>query len=206
MRKYVMVLGMMMTSAIIFAQSKTNSYGRGIGQADKLKKELALDDVQYKSVIAINEEYAEKIGDLKRDSSISNESQHEQMRRMHHERDAAISKVLTSEQNAKWTSLRSDKRGKHSRSAPRSHEDHAARMQKSLSLTDEQVARIKTIDQEFVSKFQALKNDSTLAREDSRSKSHQLRKDYQTKTKAVLNQEQLAKWEAAQAEHRRKKR
>lgn len=196
---------MMMASTIIFAQSKTNSYGRGIGQADRLKKELSLDDVQYKSVQAINEQYSEKIASVRKDSSLSKESKHEQMRTLHHEREAAISKVLTSEQNAKWTSLRSDEREKHRGRATRSHQDHAARMQKSLSLTDEQVARIKAIDEEFASKFHALKKDSTLAREDSRSKSHQLRKDYQIKTKAVLNQEQLAKWEAEQAERRKKK-
>ncbi|MBA4056791.1 MAG: hypothetical protein C0490_18905 [Marivirga sp.] len=78
-------------------------------------------------------------------------------------------------------------------------------MQKSLSLTDEQTAKIKTIDQEFASRFHALKADSTLAKEDAKSKGHQLRKEYQTKTKAVLTDEQIAKWEAQQAERRKRK-
>lgn len=184
-----------------FAQSKTDS----LGQADKLKKELALDDVQYKSVKAIAEQYAEKMADLRKDPSLSKESRQEQMKALHLEKDAAIKKVLSSEQSAKWTSLRSEERKRHKGRANRLHEDHAVRMQKSLSLTDEQTAKIKTIDDEFHSKFGALKKDSTLAREDARDKGRQLRKEYQTKMKVVLTDEQIVKWEAQQAKRRKRK-
>jgi Spy/CpxP family protein refolding chaperone len=201
MRKYVMILGMMVVSTFIFAQSKRSPNE----QADRMKKELALDDVQFKSVNAINEEYAGKMEELKKDTAISKESRHEQMRTLHREKNVAIRKILTPEQSTKWAALGADKKGTHPAKARRSYEDHAVRMQKDLSLTDEQTAEIETIHKEFASKFDALKRDSTLARDNARDKGHQLRKEYLSKTKAVLTEEQIARWEAQQAERRKKK-
>ena len=200
-----MILGMMVLSTFIFAQSKSIPDDRASKQADRMKNELALDDVQFKSVKAINEQYGGKMEELKKDSAISNESRHERMGTLHHERDAAIRKVLTPEQSTKWASVHSNQRGKYRARAKKSLEDHALRMQNDLSLTDEQTAKIKSIDKEFSPKFYALKKDSTLARESGRDRGHQLRKEYQSKTKAVLTDEQIARWEAQKAERRKRK-
>jgi len=78
-------------------------------------------------------------------------------------------------------------------------------MQESLSLSDEQTSKIKSIDKEFGAKFHALRSDSTLAREDLRDKAKQLREEYRSKTKSVLTEEQFKKWELQMADRKRRK-
>jgi Spy/CpxP family protein refolding chaperone len=83
--------------------------------------------------------------------------------------------------------------------------DHADRMQKELSLTDEQNAKLKAINQEFEQKFRALRNDSTTSKEGNKTKMKQLRDEYQKKMKSVLTEEQFEKWETLKSDHRRRK-
>jgi hypothetical protein len=78
-------------------------------------------------------------------------------------------------------------------------------MQKNLSLSDEQTSKIKSIDKAYGEKFQALRNDSTMAKEDMRSKAKQLREAYKEQTKAVLTKDQYEKWETQKAERKRRK-
>jgi hypothetical protein len=44
-----------------------------------------------------------------------------------------------------------------------------------------------------------------MAREDSREKAESVREEYRSKTKALLTEEQIQKWETQKADHRRKK-
>lgn len=205
MKKIVIFFGLMMVSTIIFAQRRVDPIERAAKQADKMKTELSLDEVQYKAVKAINEEYAEKQIQVWRDSTLSRESRHDRMRTLHDEKEAAMKKVLTEEQHEKLEASRAAQAKKYRARMARHHADRALRMQKSLSLTDEQTAKIKAIDKEFANKFQALRSDSTLAREDARAQARLLREEYQTKTKSVLSEEQLRKWEAQKAEHKRRR-
>lgn len=206
MKKYVMIFGLMIGSAITFAQGKVDSMERASKQADKMKAELALDDVQYQAVKAINEEYADKYFQLRRDSSLSKEERQKQAKILHEEKNAAIQKVLTDEQNAKWLPKQKAQAKKHSAHMKKTRGDHAMRMQKNLSLSDEQTSKIKTIDQEFAAKFRALKKDSTIAKEDSQQRTKQLLEEYRTKAKAILTEDQFKRWEDQKAETKRKRK
>ena len=171
-----------------------------------MKTELALDDVQYKAVKAIGEEFAVKQSKVRQDSTVSKEAKHKQMKTLHQEKDAAIGKVLTVEQKNKWASLRSSRSDKHKAAMGRKHHgERARRMQESLSLSDDQTSKIKAIDKEFGEKFRALRSDSSLARQGAQEKAKMLRQEYQTKTKSVLTEEQFKKWEIQKAERKRKK-
>jgi Spy/CpxP family protein refolding chaperone len=205
MKKGIIFFGLMIVSTIIFAQRTVDPMERAAKQADKMKTELSLDDVQYKAVKAINEEYADKQIQVRRDSALSKESRYNKMRTLHHEKNAALKKVLTEEQHKKLVASRTAHANKHNARMARRHSDRAQRMQKNLSLTDEQTAKIKAIDKEFADKFRLLRGDSTLAKEDSRVRARQLREEYQSRTKSVLSEEQLKKWESQKAEHKRKK-
>ena len=68
MNKSVIFFGLMMVSTIIFAQRRFDPMERATKQADEMKTELSLDEVQYKAVKAINEKYAEKQIQVWRDS------------------------------------------------------------------------------------------------------------------------------------------
>lgn len=206
MKKSAMILGLMIVSTVIFAQGKRDPMERSGKQAERMKAELALDDVQYKAVKAINEEFAIKHSKVRQDSTLSEEGKHKQMKTLHQEKDAAIGKILTEEQKNKWTSIRSSRSDKHKAAMGRQHHsERAKRIQENLSLSDDQTSKIKAIDKEFGEKFRALRSDSSLAREDAREKAKMLRQEYHSKTKSVLTEEQFKKWESQKAERKRKK-
>ena len=205
MKKSIIFFGIMMVSTIIFAQRTVDPMERAAKRADKMKTELSLDEVQHKAVRAINEEYADKQIQVRRDSALSKESRHNKMRTLHQEKNAALKKVLTEEQHKKLVASRAAHANKHKARMARHHSDRAQRMQKNLSLTEEQTAKIKAIDKEFADKFRTLRSDSTLAKEDSHARARQLKEEYHSRTKSVLSEEQLKKWESQKAEHKRKK-
>lgn len=190
---------------MIFAQQKVDPMKRAAKQADKMKTELSLDEVQYQAVKAINEEYADKRSQVWRDTTLSKEAKHEQTRILHQEKDAALKKVLTEEQHKKFAANQSVQSGKPRGRAAKHRGDHAIRMQKSLSLTEEQTSKIKAIDKEFSDKFRALRSDNTMAKEDVRTQAKLLREEYFSKTKSVLTEDQFKKWEEQKAERPKKR-
>ncbi len=202
MKKNVILLGLMIVSTIVFSQGKVDPAERSARQSDRMKKELSLDDVQTKAIAAINEEYTVKRAEIFRDSKLSQEAKREKLGALHKERQSAIEKVLTPEQTQKMADLRKQRMERHASRKHVRHEDRATRMQKDLSLTDDQTAKIKAIDKQFGEKFRTLRSDSTLAKEDFRNKAHELRKEHRKETKSVLTQEQYEKWQ----EKKRKKK
>ncbi len=195
-------LGMMIASTIMFAQRKVDPMERAAKRAEKMKTELGLDEVQFNAVKAINEEHAGKLSKMGSDSTLSKESRREQMKTLRHERESALKKVLTDDQYKELVANRSEQ-AKHHRA--RIAKRQGDRVQKELSLTEEQAAKLKAINHEFGQKFRALRSDNTLAREDVRAKAKQLREEHQSKTKSVLTEEQLKKWETLKNERKRRK-
>lgn len=197
--------GLMMASTVMFAQRKVDPMERAAKQAEHMKKELGLDEVQYKAVKAINEEHAGKLRTMFGDSTLSKEAKHQQMRTLRNEKEAALKKVLTEEQNTKRVANQTDHHRRSGARMAKHRGDYADRIQKELSLSDEQSAKLKAINQEFGQKFRALRNDSTLSMEGNKTGMKQLRDEYQKKMKSVLTEEQFEKWEKLKSEHRRGK-
>ena len=78
---------------------------RAARQADEMKKELSLDDVQYKAVKAINEDFANRQMKLRADSTLSKQEMQKKARTLRDEKNSAIAKVLTVDQQSKWKIL-----------------------------------------------------------------------------------------------------
>lgn len=76
---------------------------------------------------------------------------------------------------------------------------------KKLNLSSDQVTQVQAIDQDARTQSMAVRNDSSLAPADRRSKMMDIRKTSQDKTRAVLNDDQKAKYDAmlAQMKERR---
>ena len=206
MKKWRIFLGLMMVSTIILAQRKADPMDRAEKRAEKMKTELSLDDVQFKAVKAINEDFAGKQSQVWRDSTLSKEAKRTQLRKLGESRKEAVAKVLTEEQKAKWASYRSEEAKKRQAKMASRRKAHVEQMQHDLALTNDQMSKIKALDQEFGTKFRALRADSTIAREDAHEKAKLLRLEYRSKTKAVLTDEQLQKWEIQKkAAHKRRR-
>jgi Spy/CpxP family protein refolding chaperone len=205
MRKSIVLVGLMLVSAATLAQRKVDPMERAAKQAEKMKTELSLDDVQYKAIKAINEEYAEKQSRIMKDSALAKEAKRSQLKSLHQEKKTAVDKVLTDEQKSKWAAHHSARQKKGQVHMARHNGEHAQRMQKNLSLSDDQTSKIKAIDKEFAEKFRALRSDSAIAREEVRAKAKQLREEYISKTKSVLTEEQFKVWQAQKVDRKRRK-
>jgi hypothetical protein len=205
MKKCSLLLGLLMVSTIMFAQRKGDPMDRAAWQADKMKTELSLDDVQYKAVKAINEDFVNRQLKLRADSTLSKQEKQQKAWTLRNEKNAALAKVLTADQKSKWKSYRVSQAEKHKAGTAKYRGEHAKRMQENLSLSDEQTSKIKSIDKEFGDRFRALRSDSTLAREDLQKRAQQLREEYRSKTKSVLTEEQFKKWETQKADKKRRK-
>lgn len=78
------------------------------------------------------------------------------------------------------------------------------RMTKDLNLTPDQVMQVKAINDAGQADMMALRNDSTMSREDKRGKMMTMRQDTEAKIRAVLTEEQKPKYEAMLAEQRQR--
>jgi Spy/CpxP family protein refolding chaperone len=85
---------------------------------------------------------------------------------------------------------------------PMTPEDQLARMTKQLQLTDEQQAKIKPIIEEQHKQMMDLRQDTSMSREDRRSKFGEIRQKSLEKMKAILTPEQQKKWQKIQEERR----
>jgi len=106
MKKSVVFLGLMMVSSIIFAQRKFDPQAMAAKQTEKMKTELALNDEQYASVKSINEDFAGKQQALQNNTALSREDKMKQVRTLGTEKNEALKKVLTADQNTKWEAYR----------------------------------------------------------------------------------------------------
>ena len=85
-------------------------------------------------------------------------------------------------------------------------EERLDSLAKQLNLTDDQKAKVKTILQTEFDKMKALRENQSLSREDRRDQMMSIRKSTDDAIKAVLNPDQLKKFEEMQSkmmEHRK---
>jgi len=115
MKRSVVFLGLMMASSIIFAQRKFDPQAAAAKQTERMKTELALNDEQYASVKSINEDFAGKQQALRDNSALSREDKMKQMKALGTEKNEALKKVLTADQNTKWEALRAKQMEHHKR-------------------------------------------------------------------------------------------
>jgi protein CpxP len=83
----------------------------------------------------------------------------------------------------------------------RGGEEHQVeRLTKRLNLTPDQVTQVKAIEDDSRTQSMAVRDDTTIARPDKRAKMMDIRKASQDKIRALLNDEQKAKYDAMLAE------
>jgi hypothetical protein len=134
MKKSLMLVGAMMISSFIFAQQQDAAPQRHDGdRRESMKTVLNLDDKQMSSIQEINKKYHEK--------------GQQQRKGLDQQRQTEISKVLTPEQARKWDSYKKERADKVARM-------HDERLKKDLSLTDDQLNKLKsTLSEEQINKL-----------------------------------------------------
>jgi hypothetical protein len=76
----------------------------------------------------------------------------------------------------------------------------AARMQKQLNLSDDQVAQIKPILADQQKQMDALRADTSLSQDDRRAKAKAIMQDGNSKVEAVLTDQQKQQWQQIKAQ------
>lgn len=87
---------------------------------------------------------------------------------------------------------------------PKAH-GGAAAMMKQLDLTDDQKPKVKAILSDMQQKMKDLREDTSLSPTDRRAKMKDIRDDANTQLKAILTDDQYAKWQKISAGHHRAK-
>lgn len=132
MKQILSLVGAMMISTFIFAQNDAAPQ-RIRGPRENMKSVLSLDEKQMSAIDAINKKYHEKST--------------EQRKGLNEQRQTEISKVLTPEQNKKWTDYRKERADKFAKVRDE-------RLKKDLSLTDDQLNKLKTtLSEEQINKM-----------------------------------------------------
>jgi len=67
-------------------------------------------------------------------------------------------------------------------------------MKKELLLTDDQYAKVKSINENFMKQFSAIRKDTAMSQGKAHAQTKKLRDNHQAQLRSVLNDPQWAKW------------
>jgi Spy/CpxP family protein refolding chaperone len=202
----MIVLGALMISSVMFAQTKEKHRHGGEARLEKFKSELSLNDAQYASIKGINKKYAEQFSQLRKDSTANKTEKHVAVKELHNKREKEINAVLTADQKTKYETLKKERNEKRKAQIKVRAEERTAQVAKELSLTDDQAAKIKDANKAFMEKAKALResNNDKAANKEEFGK---LRKEHESTIQSILTTEQFAKWkDMRKAKHGKKRR
>jgi protein CpxP len=103
-------------------------------------------------------------------------------------------------------SLPTEARGRRGPAGGDMQERQVEMLTKQLSLTPDQVSKLKAIDADSRQQLMALRDDTSTSREQKRPKMMEIRDAQQAKVKAMLTDDQKTKYEAVQAKMRERMR
>ncbi|HUR11782.1 MAG TPA: hypothetical protein VM012_10460 [Flavitalea sp.] len=155
---------------------------------------------QKEEMQKINKDFQAEMKSLKSNSQLTDAQKKEQRIQLLSRRKEAVNKILTPEQKQKWEASKSThERGKKEFSkTAQGKNDHM----KDLNLSQEQVAKIKTINASYQDKISLLKNHRKEERTEQKQAFAKLRKQQHDEIKAVLTPEQIEKFESKKMNRR----
>jgi CHASE1-domain containing sensor protein len=130
MKKFILAAFALMVSVSMFAQQPQRGERRefkpeemATRQAEYMKKELSLDDKQYKSVHALflkrNEEMKAQFANRQEGQQVDRETRRAEMIKKQDAMDTELKKILTSEQYAKYKEMQKKEQERRKQGGPR---------------------------------------------------------------------------------------
>lgn len=200
-KKSLMFSALMMVTTIIFAQNLVKDPNEfAVRQTERMKTVLSLDDKQYASIKGINEKYAVKQSELRKDSERVKNEKHSAMSEIKREKENEVKTVLTPEQQKTWEEHKSAQAEKRKQHRGKVSERHGSRMKTALSLSDEQSEKIAQLNAEFKAKAEALKKETGDGKEFDKEGFKKLRAEREASMKQILTEEQYKKWSEMKSE------
>ena len=193
------------------AQDTTKQRGPHHGKPGDVMKELNLTEDQKAKIKSIRDAQMAEMKSLKADGK--SEADKDARKAIHEKYKAQMDAVLTAEQKAQLNKQKDawKEKGKAGKAdgfgkGPKGdRKDQMKEFGKELNLSADQQARIKSINEDFRTKMQTLRSNSTLSQDEKREQFKKLAESHKTNLKAVLTQEQIAKMEAARKKHGEKR-
>jgi Spy/CpxP family protein refolding chaperone len=164
-------------------------------------EELKLTDAQKAQFKANRESFKAKMEALKA-QNLSEADMKERRKALMTAQKAQMESILTAEQKAKMSEQRKNFKGKEGKFKGKGHAKQGHNMDKmkeTLSLNDDQVAKLKAQQAAMKTRKEAIKNDQSLSKEVKKEKMLALRNEAKQQRKAILTADQIKKMEEMKA-------
>ena len=209
------------------AQTKEGAAKKEHGQHQKGHRggmgmeKLNLSADQKTRIQAINEAYRKQLTELKGQTNITVAEAKSRREALQTKHRADLQAVLTAEQRAQVETMRKEgqakgkkaefkrgegfkkdstgfgKRGDHQ--GMRQGRDGMQKMQQELNLSADQQAQMAKLREEFKTKSQGIRNNTSLSQEQKKEQFKSLAQEHRSQVKSILTKEQQEKMEAAKA-------
>jgi Spy/CpxP family protein refolding chaperone len=191
------ILASILSLAIAFSSIAQTSKPHDQKEAKTEKKEfkheaidkLNLTDAQKAQIKPINEEFRQKMQDLKKNDNITVKQQREQREALVKEHHEKIKAVLTPEQQKQLAQTRENIQKKEVFSKGLKA-GRASEIVKDLNLTPEQTTKVQDLNQTLRTKVQDIQNNSSLTQEQKKEQVKDLMKKHREDIQSLLTQEQ----------------
>ena len=182
---------------------------------NNFQDKLNLTDAQKAQMKTLNESFRSKMQNLRQDKSLSQEVQKQKREELMKEHRAQMQSMLTPEQKKQWEANRKDLgskkwdgKGKHEGAGKHEGDDKGSmrggkrlghvqqfeKMSKDLNLTDDQSARLKSMNETFRTNMQSIHNNNALSSDQKKEQMKNLQSKHQEDIKSILTKEQQTKF------------
>lgn len=202
---------MIAVSAIAFsasAQEQRDTQGkkdfdRG-GHQKGMMKDLNLTDAQKEQMKASRTEMKAKMEALKANTSLTDEQRKQQREALMQEQKAKMENILTAEQKAKMATSALGHAGHGKKDGKMNAEGHAARAEKmkaELGLSNDQAAKLKSLNEQTHSQMKAIHENTSLTDAAKKEQMKALKQSTKTQRQSILTAEQNKKMAEMKKNH-----
>ena len=174
------------------AQEKQNG-GRGKHKANyhrqHITKDLNLSDDQKQKMKAIQEDYRKQMAELKKNENITVKEMRDRKSSLAKAHRSAVEGILTPEQKSKLQEQKNKLMEERKQIQAKRNE----KIKKELALTDDQSAKLRSLNESYKSKFENLRKDESTDRSAKQEQFTALKQQRDAELKNVLTQEQMQK-------------
>ena len=206
MRKSMMLMAALLVTTLVFGQRHKNPGADAQARTEKMKTVLSLDEKQYAVVSRINEKYALQRSEIWKDTAGTRDEKRSSLRALHAAHEKEISAVLTPEQQAQWQAHKVEHAKKRKEHITQVRSNYHNRLRQTLSLTDEQSARMQEADRKFMEKLKSLRKGTDGTSKPDRATMRKLRTEHEAAVKSILTTEQFDKWILLREEMKNKRK
>ncbi len=171
------------------AQTTEESKGRHRQKGGEMMKELNLSAEQKAKLKTIHEAEKNEMQALKADGKT--EADKAARKEIHEKYKTQLESVLTEEQKAKFKDGRKEGRGDKVNNGGR--KEKGRELSQELNLNADQKTKVASLNSEFKTKMDAVRNNSTLSNEEKKAQIKSIAEAHRANLKAILTPEQAAK-------------